>query len=74
MRNLSKRVTFLESAQPQVPWKPGVNALLMTKRLSADDETATDKVTNLQQEYAMRKAQMGDAIQKVIDNSKIARV
>ena len=46
----------------------------MTKRLSADDETATDKVTNLQQEYAMRKAQMGDAIQKVIDNSKIARV
>ena len=48
MMNLNKRVSFNENAQPQIPWKPGVNAVIMTKRLSADDETTVDKMSNLQ--------------------------
>jgi hypothetical protein len=51
-----------------------VNQIILTKRLASDDMTAHEKAASLTNEYQLRRAQMGDAIQRVIENSKVAHV
>ena len=40
----------------------------------AGQQNPLEKAASLQREYHIRKSQMGDAIQKVIDNSKVAHI
>jgi hypothetical protein len=48
--------------------------VVLTKKLAADDVTAHEKAATLANDYQQRRAQMGDAIQRVIENSKVAHM